>query len=100
MPKRYPSEFRRRAVALVEGGRTVRQVALDLEIGEQTIYNWLRQHRIDTGQIPGTHSVESAELSSARRRINELEKELDATRRANELLKESTSPKGDSRPSR
>lgn len=100
MPKRYPSEFRRRAVALVEGGRTVRQVALDLEIGEQTIYNWLRQHRIDTGQTPGTHSVESAELSAARRRINELEKELAATRRANELLKESTSPKGDSRPSR
>jgi len=99
MPKRYPAEFRRRAVALVEAGRTVRQVAYELEIGEQTIYNWLRQHRIDTGQIPGTHSVESAELAAARRRINELEKELAATRRANELLKESTSPKGGSRPS-
>ena len=39
MPKRYPAEFRRRAVALVEAGRTVRQVAIDLEVGEQTIYN-------------------------------------------------------------
>ena len=39
MPKRYPAEFRRRAVALVEAGRTVRQVAIDPEVGEQTIYN-------------------------------------------------------------
>lgn len=42
MPSSYPPEFRRRAVALVEAGRTVRDVAVDLEIGQQTIYNWLR----------------------------------------------------------
>ena len=100
MPRSYPPEFRRRAVALVEAGKKVRDVAADLEIGEQTIYNWLRQHRIDTGQIPGVSSIESRELAAARRRINELEKELAATRRANELLKESTPPKGGSRPSR
>ena len=100
MPKSYPPEFRRRAIALVEAGRTVREVAFDLEIGEQTIYNWLRQHRIDTGQAPGVSSSESLELHSARRRIHELEKELAATRRATELLKEATPPKGGSRPLR
>ena len=71
MPKSYPPEFRRRAIALVEAGRTVREVAFDLEIGEQTIYNWLRQHRIDTGQAPGVSSSESLELHNARRRIRE-----------------------------
>lgn len=100
MPMRYPPEFRRRAIALVEAGRSVRDVAADLEIGQQTIYNWLRQHRIDIGELPGVSSVESAELVAARRRIVELEKELAATRRANELLKAPIDPKGGSRPSR
>ena len=100
MPKSYPSEFRRRAIALVEAGRSVREVAFDLGIGQQAIYNWLRQHRIDTGQIPGVSSSESRELVAAHRRIVELEKELAATRRANELLKEAIPPRGGSRPSR
>jgi transposase-like protein len=97
MPKRYPPEFRRKVLDLVASGRRVAQVASDLDISEQCIYLWRRQHLIDTGQIPGISSTDQAELVAARRRIAELEKELDIHRRAAELLKEVVTPKDVSR---
>jgi transposase-like protein len=98
MPFRYPAEFRRKVLDLVAAGRPVAQVAEDLGVTAQTIYNWRRQELIDTGQEPGLSSVERAELREARRRIKELETELAVTRRANELLKEQVAfPKGGSR---
>ena len=86
MPKRYPPEFRRKVLDLVDAGRPVAQVATDLDISEQTIYFWRRQHRIDRGQLPGPTSGEKAELMAARKRIAELETELAIHRRATELL--------------
>src|SRR5580698_11566826 len=100
MPKRYPAEFRQRVLDLVREGRTVVDVAVELGIGQQTIYNWRHQERIDRGEIPGLSSTESAELAAARRRIAKLEAELAATKRANELLREVVPPKGASRRSR
>jgi hypothetical protein len=50
--------------------------------------------------VAGVTTIESTELVAARRRIVELETELAATRRANELLKSVVCPKGDTRPSR
>jgi len=96
----YPPEFRRRVLDLVESGRKVADVARDLGISDQTIYSWRRQDRIDRGLEPGLSSAEAQELSAARRRIRELETELAVHRRAAELLKERTDPKGGSRPSR
>jgi transposase len=66
----------------------VAQVAADLDISEQTIYLWRRQHLIDTGQLPGTTSSENAELVVARRRIAELEAEVAIHRRTAQLLDE------------
>ncbi|GAB3890250.1 hypothetical protein GCM10029964_061460 [Kibdelosporangium lantanae] len=100
MPKRYPSEFRRKVLDLVMSGRRVAQVAADLDISEQTIYTWRRQELIDTGQLPGTTSTDNAELVTARRRIAELEAEVAIHRRAAELLKESSTPKDGTRRSR
>lgn len=82
VPKRYPAEFRRKVLDLVAAGRRVAQVAADLDISEQTIYVWRRQELIDTGQLPGISSTESAELRAARRRIAQLETELAIHRRA------------------
>jgi transposase-like protein len=96
----YPAEFRRRVLDLVEAGRKIAEVAADLGISEQTIYTWRRQDRIDRGLEPGLSSAEKAELVAARKRIRELETELAVHRRATELLKERSDPKGGSRPSR
>jgi transposase-like protein len=65
---------------LVEAGRSVADVARDLEISGQSIYTWRRQDRIDRGLVPGLRSGERAELAKAKLRIAELETELRAMR--------------------
>jgi transposase len=97
VPKRYPAEFRQRVLELLAEGRSVTEVAHDLEIGTQTIYNWRRQHEIDTGQRPGLTTAESVELAAARKEIATLRAENQILRRANELLRTTNSPKDDSR---
>jgi len=97
LPKRYPAEFRRRVVELLEGGRPAAEIAHDLEIGTSTIYLWRRQHEIDTGLRPGLNSVEAAELQAARKELAALRMENNILRRANDLLRTTSSPKDDSR---
>lgn len=94
----YPPEFRRRVLDLVASGRRVIDLARDLGVSDQKIYVWRAPGRIDRGLVPGLTSGERAELSAARRRIRELEAEVD--RRASELLAERSGPKGASRRSR
>ncbi len=98
--KGYPPEFRRRVVDLIEGGRRVSEVAIELEVNEQTIYTWRRQARIDAGPEAGVTTVEFAQLTAAKRRIRELETKLAIHRRATDLLKEKTGPKGRTRRSK
>jgi transposase-like protein len=86
-------------VDLLGTGRKVADVARDLGVSEQAIYGWRRQERIDRGLDAGLSTAEKAELAAARRRIRELEAELAVHRRASELLKETSRPKADSRPS-
>ena len=93
----YPPEFRRRVLDLVEAGRKVAEIAIDLGISVQTIYTWRRQARIDNGLEAGLSTSEHAELRAAKRRIRELEIELAIHRRATELLKEKIRPKERSR---
>jgi len=89
----YPPEFRRRVLALVEGGRTVADLAAELGVSKQTIYTWRRQARIDAGLEAGVTTAEHAELAAAKRRIRELETEIAIHRRATDLLKEKLDPK-------
>ncbi len=96
----YPPEFRRKVLDLVEAGRSIADVAHDLGMSEQSIDIWRRQDRIDRGLVPGLSSVEKAELVAAKKRIAELETELAISRRAMELLRVSSDPKGGSRRSR
>jgi transposase len=100
VPRRYPAEFRRKVLDLVEAGRPVAQVAHDLDISAQCIYTWRKQQLIDRGQQPGITSTDQAELVAARKRIAELENELAIHRRATVLLGDVVPPKGGMRPSR
>ena len=100
MPRRYPVEFRRKVLDLIEAGKPVAEIAEQLGITAQTVYNWRNQDWIDCGLRAGVSTSESAELAAARKRIRELETELEVTRRANELLKAQSDPKGGGRSSR
>ena len=96
----YPSEFRHRVLDLLAAGRKVSDLARDLGVSEQTIHTWRQQDRIDRGLVPGLTSAEREELAAAKRRIRELEAEVEIHRRASELLTERSDPKGGSRRSR
>ena len=98
VPRSYAPEFRRRVVELVRGGRSVGLVAAEVGVSEATVYRWRAQDRIDRGGRPGLSSVERSELAVARRRIRELETELEITKKASALFAESeVRPKGNTR---
>ncbi|MEV5710470.1 transposase [Actinoallomurus sp. NPDC052274] len=47
----YPPEFRRKVLDLIKAGRSVKQVAADLQISDQTFYSWRKR----TGSIPASN---------------------------------------------
>ena len=98
MPRPYPAEFRARAVALVRAGRPISRVAVELGISEGGLHNWVRQDRIDRGELSGITTAESAELSRVKRRIRELEVEVEILKKASTFLGENRPhPKGSTR---
>ena len=54
MPRPYPPEFRQRAVALVRAGEQAKQVAYELGISAGCLHGWVRQDRIDRGELAGS----------------------------------------------
>ena len=98
MPRRYPPEVRRQVVELARAGTRVKQLAATFAISEATIYNWLKQDRIDHGELEGLSTDQAIELAAAKRRIRQLETELAVARKVNEVfLEQGLPPKGCSR---
>jgi transposase len=85
--KRYPTELKQRAVAMVaelqardpNDHAVVSRVARQLGVGAESLRGWSKQASIDAGRAPGTTSSEHEELVTLRREVKEL-------RRANEIL--------------
>lgn len=65
MPRRYPAEFRSQVIELARSGTKVKQLAMTFQMSEVTIYNWLKQERIDRGEAEGLASSLSLPPSSA-----------------------------------
>ena len=98
MPRRYPAEIRRQVIELARSGTRVPQLAATFGMTEATIYNWLRQERIDRGELTGTSTDQALELAAAKRRIRQLETELAVARKVvAEFLSDGVSPKGSTR---
>lgn len=77
---------------------TITDTASDLGMSAGALHGWVRQDRIDRGELPGSTTTENIELTRARKRIRELETEIEILRRATELLGEANpNPKGSTR---
>ncbi|EFV11932.1 transposase [Segniliparus rugosus] len=77
----YPPEIRTKVLNLVESGRKVSEVARDLGINQQTVYSWHRQARRLRNRVSPVNTPEAkTELGMAKRRIAQLEAELDIYR--------------------
>ncbi|MFY9888685.1 MAG: IS3 family transposase [Streptosporangiaceae bacterium] len=93
MPRPYPPEFRRRALDLIESGRTVRDVAASLGIAESCLHRWRHRDLVDRGVKPGVTAQEGAELAAARQRIRDLEEEVKILRKAAAAVEAVVPPK-------
>lgn len=54
MPRRYPAEVRQQVIELARSGTKVAQLAATFGMSDATIYNWLKQDRVDRGEIAET----------------------------------------------
>ncbi len=64
-------EFRRKALDLLKAGRSVADLARDLQVSDQTIYNWRRQELVDTGQLPGIPQQRRVAVLAVRNRTHD-----------------------------
>lgn len=79
----YPPEFRAEAVRLArQPGNTVRGVARDLGVSNETLRGWVKQTQVDRHETPGLTTDERDELSRLRRRVRTLETEREILKKA------------------
>lgn len=98
MPRKYPAEVRHQVIELARSGTKVAQLAATFGMSDATVYNWLKQEKIDRGEIEGLSTEGALDLAAAKRRIKQLETELAVSRKVNEIfLDQDLSPKASSR---
>jgi transposase len=79
----YPEQFRREAVELVRtSGRSIKEIATDLGVTEQSLRTWVKQNEVDVGQRPGISSDEREELKRLRRENRVLREEREILKKA------------------
>ena len=87
--RRYPRELRERALRMVAEARgedpglslnqAVVRIGPRVGVVPDTLKGWVKQARIDAGEVPGRSTDEAA-------RVRELEREVRELKRANEIL--------------
>src|SRR5919112_192709 len=88
MPKstgyRYTEEFKVEAVQLARSfpERSIRQLAYELGIADQTLRNWLKQAQIDRGEREGLSTQEREELRRLRKENRILRQEREILKKA------------------
>ena len=98
MPRRYSQEIRRQVLELARAGTRVAQLSSTFGMTETTIYNWIKQDKIDQGELDGLSTDQALELTAAKKRIRQLETELAVARKVNEIfLDQDLAPKASSR---
>ncbi len=83
-PRRsFSREFKTEVVELVRsGGKSIPEVARDLDLTETAVRAWVRQADVDAGDRPGLSSAEREELARLRKENRVLREERDILKRA------------------
>ncbi len=88
MPKktgaRYPEEFKAEAVQLARSSpeKSIRRLAYELGISDQTLRNWVKQAQINHGEREGLTTKEREELRKLRRENRILREEREILKKA------------------
>lgn len=79
----YPPEFRAEAVKLARSShKLLSELARDLGVSTETLRNWLKQERVDTGERNGVTTDEREELRRLRKENKVLREEREVLRKA------------------
>ena len=90
---KYDEAFKQNAVGLVMSGHKASQVARDLGLNPETLYQWVRKHRESTEKTPftgervTTKSSAKAESSEDARELARFRKELELVKMERDILK-------------
>jgi transposase len=81
---RYTEEFKAEAIQLARSSpeRSIRQLACELGISDQTLRNWIRQVQIDRGEREGLSTEEREELRRLSRENKVLREEREILKKA------------------
>ncbi len=85
MPKKrkYTPEYRAEAVRLVRiGDRSVSEVARDLGISMQTLWQWVEQAKVEAARPEELTTTEREELKQLRREVARLREEREILKKA------------------
>jgi transposase-like protein len=83
--RKHSREFKSETVALVRtGGRSVAQVAQELDLADSLVRSWVQQAQVDAGQGPtgALTTAEKEELSQLRREVKVLRMEREIFKKA------------------
>ncbi len=86
--KKYSEEFKKTAVQLaLSGEEPIRKIAKDLEIGEKTLYSWIRNHKLKNNLKAAPKSKKSSSMESIEEELKRLRKENAILKKEKEILK-------------
>jgi transposase len=79
----FSDEYKAEVVELCRtSGKSIAQIARDLELSETALRRWIAQVEIDAGRRPGLTTDEHAELVALRKEVRVLREERDILKRA------------------
>lgn len=79
----FSPEFKAQTVELVrQGGKSIPEVARDLDLTESSVRAWVRQAEVDDGRREGLTTYEKAELAHLRREVRVLREEREILKKA------------------
>ena len=83
-PRRsFSDEFKAEVVELCQtSGKSIAQIARDLDLTETAVRRWVAQAEIDAGRRPGLTTEEHDELVRLRKEVRVLREERDILKRA------------------
>lgn len=79
----FPPEFKADAVRLTKGGKTISQVATELDLTETALREWVRRADADAGERQDVLTTEERqELGRLRREVKQLRQEREILKAA------------------